>query len=36
VRCEPKPDGRIQVNIGPKGDDPAEEIEDASEDERDE
>ena len=36
VRCEPKPGGRIQVNIGPKGDDPAEEIEDASEDERDE
>ena len=36
VRCEPKPDGRIQVNIGLKGDDPAEEIEDASEDERDE
>ena len=36
VRCEPKPDGRIQVNIGPKGDDPAEEIEDASEDERNE
>jgi len=36
VRCEPKPDGRIQVNIEPKGDDLAEEIEDASEDERDE
>ena len=36
VRCEPKPSGRIQVNSGPKGDDPAEEIEDASEDERDE
>ena len=36
VRCEPKPGGRVQVNSGPKGDDPAEEIEDASEDERDE
>ena len=36
VRCEPKPGGRIQVNNGPKGEDPAEEIEDASEDERDE
>ena len=36
VRCEPKPSGRIQVNSGPKGDDPAEEIEDASEDERNE
>ena len=36
VRCEPKPGGRIQVNRGPKGEDPAEEIEDASEDERDE
>ena len=30
VRCEPKPDGRIQVNIEPNGDDLAEEIEDAS------
>ena len=36
VRCEPKPSGRIQVNSGPKDDDPAEEIEDASEDERNE
>lgn len=36
VRCEPKPGGRVQVNSGPNGDDPAEEIEDASEDERDE
>ncbi len=36
VRCEPKPGGRVQVNSGPTGDDPAEEIEDASEDERDE
>ncbi len=36
VRCEPKPGGRAQVNSGLKGDDPAEEIEDASEDERDE
>ena len=36
VRCEPKPGGRVQVNSGLKGDDPAEEIEDASEDERDE
>ncbi len=36
VRCEPKPSGRIQVNSGPKADDPAEEIEDASEDERNE
>ena len=34
VRCEPKPSGRIQVNSGPKDDDPAGEIEDASEDER--
>ena len=36
VRCEPKPSGRIQVNSGPEDDDPAEEIEDASEDERNE
>ncbi len=36
VRCEPKPSGLIQVNSGPKDDDPAEEIEDASEDERNE
>ena len=36
VRCEPKPSGRIQVNSGPKADDPAEEIEAASEDERNE
>jgi len=35
VRCEPKPGGRIQANSGPKGEDPAEEIEDASEDESD-
>ena len=36
VRCEPKPGGRVQVNSGLKGDDQAEEIEDSSEDERDE
>ena len=36
VRCEPKPSGRIQVNSGPEDDDPAEEIEDAGEDERNE
>ena len=36
VRCDPKPSGLIQVNSGPKDDDPAEEIEDASEDERNE
>ena len=36
VRCEPKPGGRVQVNSRPNGDDLAEEIEESSEDERDE